>query len=340
MATTPPPSAAVGTRQRIVTRRGVNIAAASCQANRRDDTVGANPAQVRLFPGFAHSSIDVGDGIKIHCAHGGSGPPLLLIHGYPQTHAIWHKIAQPLAQRHTVVCPDLRGYGDSSKPAGLPDHANYSKRAMALDLVRVMHSFGFEQFAVVGHDRGGRVAHRMARDHRDAVTRLCVLDISPTLTMYEGTTMAFAAAYYHWFFLIQPTPYPETLIQHDPKFYLRKKTGGYGKKGHAHFTDDAYGEYERCFSDPATIHSTCEDYRASATIDLDHDRADLSDKITCPLLALWGADGVVHRLFKPIDDWSAVATDVRGKALACGHYVPEEVPEALLAELLPFLEGR
>ena len=171
--------------------------------------MGVNTAQIELFPGFAHSTVpvgDAGDNIVIHCAHGGDGPPLLLLHGYPQTHVIWHKVAQQLAERYTVVCADLRGYGDSSKPPGLPDHGNYSKRVMALDQVRLMEAFGFTRFAVVGHDRGGRVAHRMARDHRERVSRLCVLDISPTLTMYEQTDMAFAQAYYHWFFLIQPAP--------------------------------------------------------------------------------------------------------------------------------------
>ena len=299
--------------------------------------MGANATQLQLFPGYAHSNVDVGDGIAIHCAHGGNGPPLLLIHGYPQTHAIWHKVAARLAQDYSVVCPDLRGYGDSSKPAGLADHSNYSKRVMALDLVRLMQSFGYERFAVVGHDRGGRVAHRMARDHRDAVTRLCILDISPTLTMYENTTMEFARAYYHWFFLIQPAPNPETLIGHDPKFYLRWKMGGMWNRPMTHFTDAAYSEYERCFCDPAAIHGSCEDYRAAAAIDLEHDRADLERKIECPVLALWGAEGVVNRLFHPIDDWRAVATDVRGKALPSGHYLPEEVPDELLAELLPFL---
>ena len=299
--------------------------------------MGANATQIRLFPGFAHSNVNVGDDITIHCAHGGNGPPLLLIHGYPQTHAIWHKVAQRLAQDYSVVCPDLRGYGDSSKPAGLADHSNYSKRVMALDLLRLMQSFGYERFAVVGHDRGGRVAHRMARDHRDAVTRLSILDISPTLAMYEGTTMEFARAYYHWFFLIQPSPNPETLIGHDPKFYLRWKMGAMWNRPMTHFTDLAYSEYERCFCDPAAIHGSCEDYRAAATIDLEHDRADLDRRIECPVLALWGAEGVVNRLFNPLDDWRAVATDVRGKALPSGHYIPEEVPDELLAELLPFL---
>jgi haloacetate dehalogenase len=278
----------------------------------------------------------VGDGIDIHCAHGGSGPPLLLLHGYPQTHAIWHKVAQQLARSYSVVCADLRGYGDSSKPAGLPDHGNYSKRAMALDQARLMERFGFRRFAVVGHDRGARVAHRLARDHRDRVSKLCVLDISPTLAMYEQTTMGFANEYYHWFFLIQPAPHPETLIGNDARYYLKWKTSGLGF-GHAHFDPRAYMEYERCFCHPETIHATCEDYRAAATIDLEHDRADLAQKINCPVLALWGARGVVNRYFKPIADWNTVATNVRGKPLPSGHYIPEEVPDLLLRELEPFL---
>ena len=302
-----------------------------------DRAMAANTTQIELFPGFAHSTVAVGDGISIHCAHGGRGPPVLLLHGYPQTHAIWHKIAGALAERHTVVAADLRGYGDSSKPAGLPDHRNYSKRAMALDQVRLMDHFGFSRFAVVGHDRGGRVAHRMARDHRDRVTRLAVLDIAPTLAMYSQTDMAFAKAYYHWFFLIQPAPHPEHMIGRDASYYLRWKMGGYAAEGHAHFDARAYAEYERCFSDPAAIHGSCEDYRAAATIDLEHDRADSADRIECPVLALWAERGVVHRCFKPLDEWRAVATEVRGKPLPSGHYIAEEIPDQLLDELLPFL---
>lgn len=295
-----------------------------------------------LFPGFQPHTVSVGDpgeDISIHCEVGGSGPALLLLHGYPQTHCIWHKVAQQLAREYTVVCADLRGYGDSSKPAGLPDHANYSKRAMARDQVRLMRALGHERFAVVGHDRGGRVAHRLARDHRDAVTKLCVLDICPTLTMYENTTMAFARAYYHWFFLIQPAPFPETLIGHDPHYYLPWTSGGRHGNSNAHTDPAAIAEYERCFSTPEAIHASCEDYRASAGIDLDHDRADLTDKIRCPMMVLWGERGVVGRLFHPIEDWRAVATDVRGKALPSGHFIPEEVPDCLLAELQPFLRG-
>lgn len=293
-----------------------------------------------LFPGFTHRKIPVGDGIDIFCAVGGSGPPLLLLHGYPQTHVLWHKVAPRLAQDYTVVCADLRGYGDSSKPAGLPDHANYSKRAMALDQVRLMEALGHRRFAVVGHDRGGRVAHRMARDHRDRVEKICVLDICPTLTMYENTTMAFARAYYHWFFLIQPAPFPETLIGGNPRYYLPWTSGGRHGSATEYTDPNAIAEYERCFCDPAAIHASCEDYRAAADIDLQHDRADLADKIHCPLLVLVGERGAVNRLFHPVEDWLEVATDVRGKALPSGHFIPEEVPEQFLAELLPFLAAR
>jgi haloacetate dehalogenase len=299
-----------------------------------------NMAQSGLFPGFKQRTVQVGEAgedIQIHCEFGGDGPPLLLLHGYPQTHVIWHKVAQKLAERHTVVCADLRGYGDSSKPPGTADHGNYSKRVMARDQVRLMESLGHKQFAVVGHDRGGRVAHRMARDHRDRVKKLCVLDICPTLTMYEKTSMEFAKAYYHWFFLIQPAPFPETLIGHDPEYYLPWKSGGRHGNAMPYTAPEAIAEYVRCFSNPAAIHASCEDYRAAASIDLEHDRADLADKIRCPMLALWGERGVVNRLFKPIEDWRAVATDVRGKALPSAHFIPEEVPELLLAELLPFL---
>ena len=302
--------------------------------------MGANATQIQLFPGFAHSNVDVGDGITIHCTHGGNGPPLLLIHGYPQTHAIWHKVAGRLAQDYSVVCPDLRGYGDSSKPAGLADHSNYSKRVMALDLVKLMQSFGFERFAVVGHDRGGRVAHRMARDHRAAVTRLCILDISPTLTMYEGTTMEFARAYYHWFFLIQPAPNPETLIGHDPKFYLRWKMGAMWNRPMTHFTDLAYSEYERCFCDPAAIHGSCEDYRAAAAIDLEHDRADrdAGRLVACPLLALWGTRNPVWEQYPDfLAIWREHAPAVGGEALDCGHFIPEEEPAKTLELLSAFL---
>ena len=288
-----------------------------------------------LFPGFEPRRIRT-SGTEINLLVGGSGPPLLLLHGYPQTHVMWHRIAPRLAQHFTVVCADLRGYGDSGKPVSDPDHRAYSKRAMAQDQAEVMQALGFSRFVVAGHDRGGRVAHRMALDHPERIERLAVLDISPTAIMYAKTDRAFATAYYHWFFLIQPYDLPERLIGADPVYYLRKKVGGWGTAGIAIFHEAALAEYERCFSNPATIHATCEDYRAAATIDLEHDTADEQKKVGCPLLVLWGEKGVVHRLFDPVADWKSVARDVRGKPLPSGHYLAEEVPDATCAELLAF----
>lgn len=295
-----------------------------------------------MFTGFERTSVEV-DGIPIHYRKGAlghdSGPPLLLLHGHPQTHVIWHKVAEQLARSFTVVCADLRGYGDSGKPAGVPGHDNYSKRVMAADMVSLMSRLGFEEFLVVGHDRGGRVAHRMAADHPQRVKKLAVLDVAPTLAMYEQTSMAFAQAYYHWFFLIQPAPFPETLIGADPEFYLEKTIGG-RSAGMAPFTSEAVAEYKRCIKLPGAIHGICEDYRAAATIDLEHDRADIAAgrKLAMPLLALWGANGVVEKCFKPLDEWRKVALDVRGRALPSGHYIPEEVPDLLLNELSIFLK--
>ncbi|MBI4123651.1 MAG: alpha/beta hydrolase [Betaproteobacteria bacterium] len=289
-----------------------------------------------LFPGFANRRIRT-SGAAINVRVGGSGVPLLLLHGYPQTHAMWHKVAPQLAREFTVVCPDLRGYGESSKPRGLPDHANYSKRAMALDMVEVMESLGYVAFHLVGHDRGGRVAHRLARDHGRRVRSLAVLDISPTLKMYESTTMQFAKAYYHWFFLIQPAPLPERMISSVGVNYILGRLGR-GKSGLGHFDRRALAEYARAFKDPRTVHATCEDYRAAATIDLVHDRKDKNRKITMPLLALWGRHGVIAALFDCLADWREVAADVRGRALPCGHFIPEEKPRELVAELRRFLD--
>jgi len=287
-----------------------------------------------FFPGF--TSHRVGTRVtEIRCVVGGDGPPVLLLHGYPQTHVMWHRVAPALARHYTVVCADLRGYGDSGKPASDETHAVYSKRAMADDMVELMRDLGHPQFRLVGHDRGGRVAHRLCIDHPDAVSQLAVLDVSPTRTMYARTDRAFATAYYHWFFLIQPFDLPERLIGADPAYYLQRKLGGWGT-GITHFDPRALAEYTRCFSDPATIHATCEDYRASASIDLTHDVASESHKIGCPMLVLWGDKGVVHRLFAPLDDWRAVASDVRGCALPCGHYLAEERPEETLRELETF----
>ena len=289
-----------------------------------------------MFPGFEHGMAEV-NGTQIKYIRGGNGPALLLLHGHPQTHAIWHKVAQRLASRFTVIAADLRGYGDSGKPAGLADHSNYSKRTMGQDQIALMAQLGFTQFLLMGHDRGGRVAYRMALDHPQAVRKLVLLDIAPTLAMYEQTSMAFATAYYHWFFLIRPAPFPELLIGSHPEEYLRHTIGG-RSAGLAPFTPQAYAEYLRCLSDPATIHGICEDYRASAGIDLEHERLDLAQghKIACPTKVLWGADGVIEKCFEPLAEWEKLATDLSGKALACGHYIPEEAPDQLLAEVLPF----
>jgi len=250
---------------------------------------------------------------------------------------MWHKVAPLLAGQFALVLPDLRGYGDSGKPPGDSVHATYSKRTMAADNVALMRMLGFERFAVCGHDRGGRVAHRMALDHPHAVERLMLLDISPTLTMYERTDMEFARAYYHWFFLIQPQPLPERLIGADPAFYLRKKLGGWGSHGLETFDPRALAEYERCIGDPASIHAMCEDYRAAASIDLEHDRADAQARIACPLRVLWGERGVVHRLFAPIADWQAKAAGpVSGRTMPGGHYIAEETPELLATEMRSF----
>jgi haloacetate dehalogenase len=290
-----------------------------------------------LFPDFTEADVTV-DGVPIHASVGPrrEAPAVLLLHGYPQTHAMWHKVAPRLAARFNVVCADLRGYGDSAKPATAADHAPYSKRAMAADQAGLMRSLGHPRFFLAGHDRGGRVAHRLAVDHPDAVERIAVLDIAPTLAMYEQTTEAFARAYWHWFFLILPAPVPEKMIGADPIFLLRSKMSS-GSAGLRPFAPEAWAEYERCFT-PAMIHASCEDYRAAASIDLEHDRADreAGRRVRAPLLALWGASGVIERCFRPLDEWRRVADDVRGSALPAGHYLAEEVPELVAAELERF----
>jgi haloacetate dehalogenase len=277
------------------------------------------------------------NGVRLRVRSAGSGPPLLLLHGHPQTHAMWHRVAPVLAERHTVVAMDLRGRGDSSRPPASADHALYSKRAMAADAVAVMRAFGFETFAVCAHDRGARVAHRLALDHPQAVSRLMLLDIAPTLSMYEGTTEAFARAYWHWFFLIQPAPMPERAIEADSSAWIRE---GMGQRfaGLGPFAPEAMAEYERCLAIPGSATGVCEDYRASATIDLDHDRADRAAgrTLAMPLRVLWGAQGVVGRCFDPMALWRDVATQVSGRALDCGHYIAEEQPAALLEEMHHF----
>lgn len=290
-----------------------------------------------MFERFQRHECDV-NGVRIAYRKGGSGPPLLLLHGYPQTHVMWHEVADLLAERFTVVAADLRGYGDSGKPQGGDDHSAYSKREMAQDQVQLMRTLGFERFDILAHDRGARVAHRLAMDHAQAVRRLILLDIAPTLAMYSQTNETFARAYWHWFFLIRPAPLPETLLQADPELVLRSAVAT--RADHIQpFSDAAYAEYLRCMKLPGTIHAFCEDYRASAGIDLDHDRQDRAAGrlIQAPLLVLWGAKGVVQRCFDPLKEWREVAVDVRGKALPAGHYLAEEVPELLLEEALAFL---
>ena len=291
-----------------------------------------------MFDRFKDVSATV-DGVKIKAITGGAGPALLLLHGHPQMHAIWHKVAPALAKHFTLVAADLRGYGDSDKPQGLPDHSNYSKRRLAQDQVDLMRSLGHETFAVLGHDRGGRVAVRMALDHPDVVTRLITLDVAPTLAMYEKTSFEFARAYWHWFFLVRPAPFPETLINADADLYL-KQTIGARSAGLKPFTPEAYAEYLRCLQIPGTAHGICEDYRASVTIDLEHDRESLANgqKIACEFLALWGAEGVIEKCFDPIAEWNVFSDKVTGHALPCGHYIPEEAPELLIECALPFLK--
>ena len=295
------------------------------------------------FAGFEAGDFDV-SGLRIHARTGGraGAPPLLLLHGFPQTHAMWHRVAQRLAPHFALVLADLRGYGDSALPPDAPAHANHSKRAMAQDLVALMQALGHGRFFLCGHDRGGRVAHRLALDHAQAVRRLALIDIAPTLDMYAATDMAFARAYDHWFHLIQPPPLPEKMIEGCALDYLHARLGGWGAAGLAHVEPEALAEYERCFCRPAAIHAACEDYRASAGIDLDHDRASRAagQRIACYTLVLWGERGVVHRLFDPLALWRAqCAARVEGQVMPAGHFIPEELPAPTAEHLLRFFGG-
>jgi len=284
-----------------------------------------------MFETFTHRRIDTSEAV-INLRHAGSGPPVLLLHGHPQTHAMWHKVAPRLAETYSVVCADLRGYGDSSKPPTTEDHAPYSKRAMARDMVDVMQALGFERFAVVGHDRGGRCAYRMALDHPERILALSVLDIIPTAEHFQRTDMSFAMGYWHWFFLAQPHPIPERLIASDPDvFYLRR--------GRTLFDEEALAEYRRCYTDPATIHAMCEDYRAGATIDMQLDEADqkAGRRIACPVQALWARKNGLDRWYDVPAVWRDWADSVEGHSIDCGHYLAEEAPEETLAALQPFL---
>ena len=292
-----------------------------------------------MFEGFERERVKTGE-VEIDLVRRGDGLPVLLLHGYPQTHAMWHLVAPRLAEDFTVVAADLRGYGDSSKFFGDEDHSTYSKRKTAADQVAVMEALGFDSFAVVGHDRGARVGHRLALDYPERVTKLAVLDIVPTRHVFRTVEKELATAYYHWFFFIQPYDLPETLIGADPSYYLRKKLGGWGTALET-FAPEALAEYERCF-DAATIHASCEDYRASASIDLTHDEVDwdAGRKIECPLLALWGGRGVMESIYDVEAVWRQYANNVRGKPLDAGHFLAEERPEETTQELKTFLAGQ
>jgi haloacetate dehalogenase len=293
-----------------------------------------------LLEGFSTEDV-MHEGVRLRLRRAGSGPPLLLLHGHPQTHVMWHKVAPALAAWRTVVLLDLRGRGDSERLPASADHAGYSKRAMAADAVAVMRCCGFERFDVCAHDRGARVAHRLALDHPQAVARLMLLDIAPTLAMYEGTDEAFARAYWHWFFLIQPAPLPERAIEADPAAWVRDGMGA-RFAGLDPFDPTAMAEYVRCLSLPGSATAVCEDYRASAAIDLEYDRADRAAgrRIACPTRVLWGSHGVIARCFDAIALWREAADHVTGRALDCGHYIAEEQPAALLEEMKSFFGDR
>ena len=282
-----------------------------------------------MFEGFELTTVDTGEA-TIRLRRGGSGPPLLLLHGHPQTHAMWNAVAPRLANDFTVVAADLRGYGGSSKPPTTPDHEPYSKRAMARDQVAVMEALGFERFNVCGHDRGGRCAYRLALDHPERVLKLAVLDIVPTAEMWRRADMELGLVDWHWFFLAQPHPFPERLIAAAPdEFYFR------GDRSRFH--REALADYLRCVHDPETIHAMCEDYRAGATIDYELDEADRGRrKIACPLLALWAGRDELGRWFDVLEVWRRWADDVRGRAIDCGHFLAEEAPHEVYAELRAF----
>jgi haloacetate dehalogenase len=290
-----------------------------------------------LFEGFRRETIDTGEA-QIACVHGGNGPPVLLLHGYPQTLAEWGHVAPVLKERMTVVCGDLRGYGDSSKPKCLPDRSNYTFRAMAADQVRLMARLGHQKFHVVGHDRGARVAHRMALDFPERVLSLSVLDIVPTYAMYKEVNQRLAQTYWQWYFLPLPEPYPETLIGANPDFYFESCMVSVGGAGLDRFDQEMLAEYRRCWRDPAMIHGSCSDYRAGATLDLQHDEADLHRKLECPVLALWGADGLMQTLWDIPAKWRERCTNLTTGAAPGGHWFPDLAPKETARALLDFIK--
>ena len=288
-----------------------------------------------LFPKeFKNEKILVEEKIFINVTHGGKGKPLLLIHGYPQTHIMWYKVVEKLSKEYYIICPDLRGYGDSSKPKGDEEHLTYSKKSMAKDMITLMQKLGFDKFFVAGHDRGARVTHRMCLDYPNNILKACVMDITPTYHMFKNTNQAFATGYYHWFFLIQPDFLPETMIGNNPRYYLEEKLKRWSAKGSV-FDKKAIDEYVRCF-DKDSIHATCEDYRAGASIDMSDDEKDRNRKISTPLLVLWGEKGFVNRTYDVLNVWKEYALDLSGEALDCGHFLPEEKPKEVSQKLKEF----
>lgn len=288
-----------------------------------------------LFPKeFKNEKILVEEKIFINVTHGGKGKPLLLIHGYPQTHIMWYKVVEKLSKEYYIICPDLRGYGDSSKPKGDEKHLIYSKKSMAKDMITLMQKLGFDKFFVAGHDRGARVTHRMCLDYPNNILKACVMDITPTYHMFKNTNQAFATGYYHWFFLIQPDFLPETMIGSNPRYYLEEKLKRWSAKGSV-FDKEVVDEYVRCF-DKDSIHATCEDYRAGASIDMSDDEKDRNRKISTPLLVLWGEKGFVNRTYDVLNVWKEYALDVGGEALDCGHFLPEEKPKEVSQKLKEF----
>lgn len=283
---------------------------------------------------FSTSTFETSDNIVINYTCGGRGEPLLLLHGYPQTHVMWAKVANELSKEYFVICPDLRGYGDSSKPKGEDNHQNYSKKAMSKDIVELMKSLGHDEFYVAGHDRGARVTHRMCLDYPFMIKKACVMDIAPTYHMFVTTNMQFATGYYHWFFLIQKDNLPETLIGNNAEYYLKEKLKRWSAPD-SKFDDEAVNEYVRCF-DKESIHATCEDYRAAATIDMIDDESSRNKKIKMPLLVLWGEKGFINKTYNLIDVWKDYALDVSGCTLPCGHFLPEEAPNEVIEKLQKF----
>ena len=288
-----------------------------------------------MFEQFKQDKINV-NGININYKIGGKGEPLLLLHGYPQSHILWRKIAPLFAENYTVICSDLRGYGDSDKPESDKSHLTYSKKNMGLDQNELMKKLGFNEYFLVGHDRGGRVAHKMAIDYKENIKKISVLDIVPTSHVFKNTNALLARRYYHWFFLIQSFPHPETMIGNDPEYYIRSKLKMWGANDE-YLTEDVLQEYLRCFT-PETIHASCEDYRAGASIDLKHHEEDLHKKISCPLQVLWGAKATVEELYDPVKVWKEWAINVEGKSIDCGHFLPEESPIETYDAIIKFLK--